>query len=99
MRSQALFDEPTAAPAGPQRQALEPPDVLIIEEHVADCDDALIDLVRVAGEDDTLGNDTVEGRGEGGVSGDEFERRGGGRGSRLYIGVGIRGWRCGTLEI
>jgi hypothetical protein len=46
VRTQAFFDEPTAAPARPQRQALEPPDISVVEEHVAYGDD---DLVWVAG--------------------------------------------------
>lgn len=73
MRTQALLDEPTTAPARPQRQALEPLDVSVIEEHVAYGDDALVDLIGVAGEDDALGDDAVEGGRQRGAGSDEFE--------------------------
>lgn len=92
MRTQTLFDESTASPARPQRQALEPLDISVVEEHVAHGNDALIDLVGVAGEDDALGDDAVEGGRERGAGSDEFEGRGGGfGGGGLDVGVGFGG--------
>lgn len=60
MRTQTLLDEPAPPPPRPQRQTLEPLDVLVVEEHVPHRDDALVDLERVAGQDDALGDDAVE---------------------------------------
>src|ERR1700744_1549149 len=57
--TQALLDETTAAPTGPQLQSLEPVDVLGVEEHVSNRHDLLVDLVRVASEDGTLRNHTA----------------------------------------
>jgi len=73
VRTQTLLDKSATTPPCPQWQALEPSDVVIIEEHVAHSDDALVDLVGVAGEDDALGDDAVERWREGGAGGDEFE--------------------------
>ena len=62
MRTQAFLDETASSALGPERQALEPLDVRIVEEHVAHSDDTLVDLVRVASQDDTLGYNAVCGR-------------------------------------
>lgn len=47
--TQTLLDESAPAAPGPEGQTLEPLDVPVVEEHVAHRDDALVDLVRVAG--------------------------------------------------
>lgn len=59
MRTQALFDETTSSALSPQRQALEPFDICVVEEHVAYGDDTLVDLVGVTSQDDALGYDAV----------------------------------------
>lgn len=100
MRTQTLLDEATAAPPRPQRQALEPFDVFVVEEHVAHGDDALIDLVGVACQDDALSDDAVKGWREGGSSGDEFEggyRRVGWSGLDVRVDCGVE--RRGALEV
>ena len=52
---------------------LEVLDVLVVEEHVADGDDLLVDLVRVTGKDDTLCNNAGRRRREQSASSDELE--------------------------
>ena len=89
MGTQALLDETAPPTARPQRQALEPPDVAVVEEHVAHGDDALVDLVRVAGEDDALGDDAVHAWGQRGSRADQLEAGGGGE---------VRGC-AGALEV
>ena len=93
MRAQTLLDKPTPTPLRPQWQALEPLDVLVVEKHVAHGDNALVDLVGVAGEDDAFGDDAVEGRRERGARCDEAEGGGGRGGGWLDVGVGVGGWR------
>jgi hypothetical protein len=61
MRTETLLDETASSALGPQRQALEPLDVCVVEEHVTHSDDTLVNLVGVASQDDTLGYDTVGG--------------------------------------
>lgn len=65
MRTQTLLDEAAPTPLRPQRQSLEPFDVGVVEEHVADGDDALVDFVGVACKDDAFGYDAVSGGGQG----------------------------------
>lgn len=91
MRTQTLLDEPTPSTLRPQRQALEPPDIFVVEEHVAHGDDALVDLVWVACEDDAFGNDAVGAGGKGGACCDEAEG----------VGCGLRcvGGEDGALKV
>ena len=76
MRTKTLLDETTPAALGPERQALEPPHIVVIEEHVAHSDDTLVDLVRMTGEDDTFRDDAVGARGQRGTRGYEAELAG-----------------------
>ena len=76
MCTQALLDETASSALGPERQALEPLDICIVEEHVAHSDDALVDLVGVTGQDDTLSHDTVCGWRKRCSGCDQAERRG-----------------------
>lgn len=76
MRTQTLLDETASSALGPEWQALEPLDVCIVEEHVAYSDDALVDLVRVASQDDTLGDNAVCGWGKRGSGRYQSEGRG-----------------------
>lgn len=70
MRTQTFLDEPASPSSRPQRKALEPLDVIVVEEHIANCNDALVDFVRMTGKNDALGDDTVERWWERGASGD-----------------------------
>ena len=49
MRPQTLLDEATPPPPRPKRKALEPPDIVVVEKHVAHGNDLLINLERMAG--------------------------------------------------
>jgi len=60
VRTKTFLDKPTPTSLRPQRKALEPLDVLVIEEHVAHSDDPFVDLIWVASKDYTLRNDTVQ---------------------------------------
>jgi len=59
MRTQTLLDKPAATPLGPQLQRLEPCHVLLVEEHVADRDELLVDFVRVSRQDYAFRYDSV----------------------------------------
>lgn len=59
MGTQALLDITCSSSLGKELESLEPVDVFLVEEHVSDGDDLLVDLVRVASEDDALGGDSV----------------------------------------
>ena len=76
MRTQALLDETTPSALCPKWQALEPPDIAIVEEHVANCNNALVDFVRMTGQDDAFGDDTVGGGWEGCSCRDQAQRGG-----------------------
>jgi hypothetical protein len=74
MRTQTLLDESAPTPSCPQRQALEPSHIVVVEEHVTHGYHALVDLVRVTGQDDTFGDNAVHGGWEGGACTDEAKR-------------------------
>ncbi len=57
MRTQTLLDKSTSTSLGPELECLEPLHVFAVEEHVPDCDELLVDLVWMAGENDSLGDD------------------------------------------
>lgn len=61
MSSQAFLDEPASASPCPQRQRFKPLYVLVVEEHVTDCDDLFVDLEGMSSQNDTFSNDPVEG--------------------------------------
>ena len=73
VRTEGFLDITAAAASGPELEGLEPLDVLGVEEHVTDGDDALVDLVWVTGEDGALGNDAGLVGGHDGAVSDEFE--------------------------
>ena len=58
MRTQTLLDETASSALGPERQALEPLDVCIVEEHVAHSSGLTMDLEGMSAQDNPLGNDT-----------------------------------------
>ena len=57
MSTQALFDETLASTRSPQRQSTEPSHIFFVEEHVADSNEFLMDLVWMSRENDSLGDD------------------------------------------
>src|SRR5690349_16016528 len=50
VRTQRLLDVPSASPLGPQRQGLEPLNILPVEEHAPNGSDLLVNVVRVTRE-------------------------------------------------
>lgn len=58
MSTKTFLDESTSSTSGIQLDGLEPVDVLGIEEHVADCDELLVDLERMACQHDALRDNT-----------------------------------------
>lgn len=64
MRTQGLLDVTAAATLGPELDGLEPSNILFVEEHVADGDELLVDLVGVTSEDGAFGDDAVGTRGD-----------------------------------
>lgn len=59
MSSEWLFDKATPPTLGPQLQSAEVLNVFGTEEHVADSDHLLVDLVRMSSQDHALGNDAL----------------------------------------
>jgi len=59
MRAQRIFDESASAAFRPQLQSAEISHVVVVEKHVADGDDALVDFVGVACENDAFGDDAL----------------------------------------
>lgn len=89
MGTQALLNKSTSPPPGPKRQTLEPLDIAITKEHVSHRNDFLVDLHRVAREDDAFGDYAVAGGREGCACCDEGQgARGGGNGDGLCEGCG-----------
>ena len=91
MRTQTLLDESAPTPARPKRQTLKPPYISVVEEHVPHRHNALVDLVRVAGENDALGDDAIHAGRKRGACADELEV-----GRRWRVGRGRLG---GALEV
>ena len=73
MRAQALLDESATSSFGPQWERLEPVHVLFVEKHVADCDELFVDLVGVARQDYSFGDDAGSVGGLRGAGADKLE--------------------------
>jgi hypothetical protein len=59
MRTQRFLDVTAATTLSPELNSFEPGNVFFVEEHVADGDEFLVDLVGVAGDDGAFGDDAV----------------------------------------
>lgn len=75
VRTQSFLDVTRATVLGMKLHRLEVGDILTVEEHVPDSRSLLVHLVRVAGENDALGNDACRIRGHERAGGNKVRYR------------------------